>query len=880
MVSVARESPAVRAGDSGVPLIPHGFVARSRLSSRLDATHDVPLVVVRGAGGSGKSGLIASWLRERAAHADVPHHDLWVSLDDGTRSRASFWRRIVGALQAIGTVTPESPLSGFILGYADLDDVPGLVLAQLEHDRVPTRLILDDFHLVDDSNANDVVWLLKQSRWLTVIVTTRRTGSFESADVGARVNSLVITENDLAFTERETRELLASTTRFSTEHAAVVFAATNGHPLATRIAVTLLTQRPHTVSASVAQAQDLSRQLADHIAHTLLPAFADDNDLLFAAIVALPPESTVALAHSLSGRGHDDVQLLLTSFANEGLGEFRLTETELAFRFHPLVAEALRRHAERTLSAHDVQRARLTSADALSGAGNGLEALKLYIGAGEHERIWPTVAQHFSELINYQQDELHALLSSLPIDILKRHGTAAISLAIVMSERERMPSARLRQLVTLGIDDIDSRAIPPNSTQVLLLSLARFAGFRAARRYEEAADEGDTFVSHVEAVMSGGFARTNHAIGAGLIQIVITNVLLGRWHRATAVAHLMSSDDHEGRSQHRESLLAYIAAFTGHMVEAESHLGEITHVDRLGWRTSVPATGWHIATALGALESGNHDEALSTISVLSLRLNRLEHWAFVVWTRAQIRLATGEAQIALDELDSSVKQHKFRPLSDAARALLQSMKSDLHLAIGQRERALSELANMPASATLAVSMLSRARALLANNDLAAASGLLDIDRVRDTGTVREFAQALLLRAVIEARLGYESRSLTTMRRAANVMSNHGLTTPAIMVPQAELRDIAARHAPELLTLFTRHADPFTAVSLTNPLTPREREVLATLARSTSLDDVATALFVSVNTIKSQLRSAYRKLGVASGSDAIRLATDKGFLESR
>lgn len=880
MVAERHDTPAVRGAGSGVPLIPHGFVTRSRLRHVLNSAHEASLVVVRGSGGSGKSGLVASWLRERPASVAQSQRDLWVSLDDGTRSRSSFWRRIVLAFHAVGAVTEDSPLSNVIAGYAELDDVPGLVLAQLEHDRTSTRLILDDFHLVDDANAADIIWLLKQSRWLSVIVTTRRIGAFEAVDVGARLHSVVITEEMLAFTAEETRDLFASATRFSAEHALVVHAATQGHPLATRIAVTLLTQRPGSVNAPVADAADLTRQLADHIAQTLLPSFGNDTQLRIATVVSLPPELPLTLASDLVGLSLDETETLVTGFTDEGLGELRQVGSGLVFRFHPLVSEALQQHAARTISEGELRELRLRSAEYLTLHGNGLEALKLFVAAQELERVWPTVAQHFSELINYQQDELHAVLISVPLELLLRHGTAAISLAVVMSEKERMPSARLRHLVARGIEDIDSREAPSHPGQALLLSLARFAGFRAARRYEDAADEGDKFVDQVQALIPSGLGETRQAIGAGLIQIVITNILLGRWQRATTVAHLLSVDDHEGRSQHRASLLAYIHAFEGQMPEASAQLADVTHSDRQGWRTSIPSTGWHIATALSELEAKNPERALKTISILVTRLSHLEHWPFVVWLHARLRLASGEPEVALDEFNAAVSQNEFRPLSDYARSLLQSMKAELQLATGHGDRARRGLAKFDPAHTSGAAMLTRVKLELDADDIHAAANILDLEYVREHGSAREFAEALLLRAALDARVGHEDDALSSLQRAADLMARHGLTSPAVMVPQTELRALSARRAPELSVLFTKVANPFAHVALVNPLTPREREVLAAVARLSSHEEVANALFVSVNTVKSQLRSAYRKLGVSSATDAVRVATDKSFIRRR
>ncbi|MBD9699333.1 response regulator transcription factor [Flavimobilis sp. GY10621] len=53
-----------------------------------------------------------------------------------------------------------------------------------------------------------------------------------------------------------------------------------------------------------------------------------------------------------------------------------------------------------------------------------------------------------------------------------------------------------------------------------------------------------------------------------------------------------------------------------------------------------------------------------------------------------------------------------------------------------------------------------------------------------------------------------------------------------------------------------------------PLTRRELVVLSHLSDDVTLDDVARELFVSRNTVKTQVRSVYRKLGISTRAEAV------------
>jgi LuxR family maltose regulon positive regulatory protein len=57
------------------------------------------------------------------------------------------------------------------------------------------------------------------------------------------------------------------------------------------------------------------------------------------------------------------------------------------------------------------------------------------------------------------------------------------------------------------------------------------------------------------------------------------------------------------------------------------------------------------------------------------------------------------------------------------------------------------------------------------------------------------------------------------------------------------------------------------------LTPREREVLRHLAEMLSTAEIAATMFVTVNTVRTHVRSILRKLGAARRNEAVRRARE-------
>nr|WP_246390527.1 LuxR C-terminal-related transcriptional regulator [Nocardioides soli] len=72
--------------------------------------------------------------------------------------------------------------------------------------------------------------------------------------------------------------------------------------------------------------------------------------------------------------------------------------------------------------------------------------------------------------------------------------------------------------------------------------------------------------------------------------------------------------------------------------------------------------------------------------------------------------------------------------------------------------------------------------------------------------------------------------------------------------------------------------PYDLVDELPAISPRELAVLEALARGLSLEQVGRELFVSRNTVKTQVASLYRKLQVRDRTEAVRKASRIGLLD--
>jgi LuxR family maltose regulon positive regulatory protein len=68
-----------------------------------------------------------------------------------------------------------------------------------------------------------------------------------------------------------------------------------------------------------------------------------------------------------------------------------------------------------------------------------------------------------------------------------------------------------------------------------------------------------------------------------------------------------------------------------------------------------------------------------------------------------------------------------------------------------------------------------------------------------------------------------------------------------------------------------------SIPLLEPLTEKEREVLGHLAALLTTDEIAGAMFVSVNTVRTHVRNILRKLAASRRNEAVRHAIELGII---
>lgn len=208
---------------------------------------------------------------------------------------------------------------------------------------------------------------------------------------------------------------------------------------------------------------------------------------------------------------------------------------------------------------------------------------------------------------------------------------------------------------------------------------------------------------------------------------------------------------------------------------------------------------------------------------------------------------------------------------------------------GEPGRALNVLSDLESPGDHALCFdLQRATAYLQLGENREA--LVTTDRCLRMGSrhsLRTLSSILLRRAVASHRLGHVDAADKAFGEAFHIMMAAGAMTPFLGLASEDLDLLLARlveRQPELRQSVADLSRKAAARPKSQPhvpaprLTPRESVVAQRLRSSLSIADIAAGLHVSPNTLKSQLRSLYAKLGVTTRVEAVDLLERGGFFD--
>lgn len=514
------------------------------------------------------------------------------------------------------------------------------------------------------------------------------------------------------------------------------------------------------------------------------------------------------------------------------------------------------------------------------GSGDPSAALCAAIGAHDLSAATDVLRIAWFDLLrNDHGHEARSALEQLSATALTSHPLLAMALGIMFNSDglRRAKAAYYFGLASLGIRSWTERT--PAAERALVLS-SESAAFRLMGKPALSVRSARAGVAALEeirddrAALIGYLPRLYAQLGTSLYYGGAETTALQVFARGYA-----EFGDEDLSSFSSLSMMAGIHALRGNMAEASAL---VTIARGAPWtddqRSMYTGTFYRLAEALLALERFDTDAAARHLSAMKHDRRSIEHWVAIGRVEAMAGLLAGDAAGALARLEELVVLRGAEGQTPANRARLVSIRSVLHLALGNHEAAAAVL-RRDAGRT-AQDQVDRARFALATGSTSDALRSLRGIAGR-TQSARTLAQALTVESVIALRAGSSRRTDELLRQLISTIRQSQLRTALRLVLPEDAGLLAAALTRMDAADLVASGEPGSLLAEPDRprLTSREQAVLEVLVRSGSRNAIAAELFVSPNTVKTHMKSLYRKLGARTREEALTIAMHRRLISS-
>jgi LuxR family transcriptional regulator, maltose regulon positive regulatory protein len=895
-----------------------GLLARPRLLEHISQGTARELTLICAPAGFGKTALLADWTR--GSRRPVA----WLSLDQGDRDPARFWRYVAAALDGVRPGIYRH-VDGLLRGAQQpLETVTSTVVNELADGDDEVVLVLDDYHLVEAPPVNDSLATLLERlpAQLRVALASRSDPPLPLARLRARGQVTELREADLRFTPDEAAELLRSATGAELPEAAVAALndRTEGWVAGLQLAALSLRGQAD-VDGFVAGFSGSHRFVVDYLAEEVLDRQAEPLRT-FLLETSILERLSGPLCDAITGQSGS--QHLLEQIERGNLFLTPLDEVRGWWRYHQLFADLLRARLqqERPERLTDLHRA---AAAWHERHGRPDDAVGHALAAGD--AVWAArlIERNYEALLGRSEDAtLRRWLEALPPEAAGSRPRLWLAQAFwaLLGGRveavERLLDEAERAFAAAAAEPFESSV--GRDASLIGNVPAGIARLRAAVAHLRGdADQTVAFAGQALAQLGDGEWMLESVTRWYL---AVAEWLRGRPAEAERAFTSSASSIAAWRATGQVTLAVWGYHYLGQVQRAQGRLGAAVRTYREALAVAVeparpvlPAAG---IAHVGLAEVGyERDELASALdhATAGVELSRQLGWTLPLVTGltvlARIRWAQGDQAGALE----AVGEAERVGLSPAIVGLLDplpAVRARLALAGGDVDAAADWVRARGLEAEDGPSYprereyLVLARVLLARKEPERALGLLDrlselaAAQARTASVIESRAlQALAHAACDDPRRGLavldEALALAAPEAYLRVFVDEGPAMAALVrqlvtgqgAARAKAADAVGRdHLASLAAAFERAGAPVfpparrgavAVPGVVEPLSQRELEVLRLLADGLPNRAIAGELVVTLDTVKRHVSHLFAKLGVANRTQAVTRAQELGLL---
>ncbi len=886
------------------------WITREHLLADVAARHGARrcrACVIAATAGFGKTTLAAQWGERLARAGDAVS---WLSLDGYDDNPERLCEYLLAALHRAQPAVDRDLASLLADGAPDAPlRVLTAAINAIAAAKTRATVILDDCHCIADPRARELLRFLvaRGPDNLHFILTLRPPAPFPLGALRAHDELTEVDARALRFDADEADALLNHSGHpvLGADALRELCERTEGWPAALRlVAISLRGAAHRKADAVIAGLAGANRAVADYLAENILDRL-DPQWARFLVKTSVLDRLCADVCDAVTGEA--DSQKLLDRTEEAGLFLVALDAERRWFRYHQVFADFLRRRLAATpdLSARDLH---LRASASFASQGLIEEAVSHARAASAADRAVELVERNAMLLV--EQSRMSLLLAlvdklsrSLVADrpalevaiawarcLLYLPGEADATLAaLTPSDPAQAAELDLIRAVNVGfeLDDPEriapllERAIPHLRTEPWLLGVAaNVRAFAELRRgHFTATRDAVTRGRPHQDRARGSFSAVYGRCIEGLAQQELGDLGGAEKSFERALEIAMRDVGRHGYATRMASAFLGAIRYERDDLTGAGKLLEAAFSVRESGIPDIPIAIYVARIRLHEAR-GDHDAALAELyesarHAASRRLERLA--AAVMHEQVRIHLAAGEVDLAARRCDAptdprptDAHRQQAWELGVLARARLAiargHAKSALPSLVELRDRAQAEgrrRFELSVRVVTALAIHAAGAGTAARAELAAALALGEEQgAVRTLADEGEALHALLRRLPASS---YVGRVLGAARPAGAVA-----VAPVVARAFMSARAVEAAAAPVAGT----------RPSLIEPLNVRELQILRLIEEGMVNKDVSAMLGIGLDTVKWHLKNAYKKLGVATRTGAIRAARSAGVLGTK
>lgn len=894
------------------PLVSGDHVHRQRLTQLLEKSRQLPLQTVIAPAGYGKSELVCYWLK------DHPWPNAWISLDADDNDLHRFLTYIIYAVRMLfpqamseffkflntTTLPPLQVLAGRLINELNLIDQDFI-------------LVLDNFHLIRGKKIHDLMVevLRHPPKPLHLILISRSDPFLPLAKFRAQGQLEELRLQDLRFTETETQRFLEKNTELPLEKEMIaqLTLRTEGWITALRLANLSIRHR-HDFNTILSELNGSPEYVMEYLFHEVFSSQPKQiQDCLLKT--AILDRFCAPLCDALLGMGavetrrdELDSQTFIQRLKQDNMFIFNLDTQNHWFRYHQLFQQLLQHHLRQRKTPAQIAALHAQAADWFAHEGLPDEAITHALAAGDAAAAAGIIEQNRHAVLD--KDQWHTLekwLDRLPHDMLQERPGLLLGQAWIWLTRAQVGELPpILQRVKSLVDPASAgpellceinffqglvcyfQCKPAQSAQffntaVKLLPKTAFIALRSEAEYWEC------LALHLNGQKEAALETLNQRIGRKNLQ---QGMLLSRLRFGLCFIHML---DGQWDQTFGEGLRMIAVTRSHHLAFAGAWAEYV--LGNAGFQTfELKTAHHHFSQAVQHRYIKNHRAAIDAMAGLAMT----QQFMGAPETAAEtMTLAKAYAHWTKDPGTLEIV--------GSCQARISLLRGDLDSASRWQKMTGQIEGHQMMIFFLEIPLITECRVLIAvgsDASLAEAAeklGALHQKAIEWQNTCQQ-VEIMVLQSLAQKGQDRVEQALTTLEAAVTLAAPGKWIRPFIepgppmeeMLRQLQTKEVALDFIEPLLAALEKSASGVPPVSLANPaplpnalssamqtltdpLTKRELEILALLAKHLYNREIAEKLYISPETVKTHLKKIYEKLAVDNRRNAVSKARELGLV---